>query len=659
MRVSHLIFKPLNAAVMKNYIKITMALMWLTAGTGCKKYLDVAPDNIGTIDYTFRMRSEAEKYLFTCYNNLPAFASTDNDPGFFSGDEFAAPYPGSIYFGIGLYAIARGEQNVVNPLGNYWDGGNGGKAYFQALRECNIFLENVDKVPDLSDFEKKRWVAEVKVLKAYYHFFLMRMYGPIPVMRKNLPVSASIEEVRVAREPLDTVVSYITGLIDEATPGLPDKILNEVSELGRITKSIALCIKAQALATAASPLFNGNPDYAGLKNKDGVQLINTNVDATKWKAAADACKAAIDASAAVGATLYYFTPEAGQSMTDSTRTMMNIRAAITEKWNPEIIWGGTNSMATGVQALCQARLTSGDPSNIPNPPTTNESIRSLLAPPLHIAEMFYSNNGVPIEEDIKYDYFSRLTTLRTATDTDRFYIRKDYTTVQLNFDREPRYYADLGFDGGIWYGQGLFNDTKTWYVQAKAGQLGARLGASLYSVTGYWPKKLVNYKNDFGGNSNGYNTIAYPWPIIRLSEMYLLYAEALNEMNGPGAETYKWIDLVRARAGLKGVVESWANYSKIPGKPLSKDGLRDIIQRERMIELIFEGKRLWDLRRWKKADVYLNMPIQSWDLEQEDPVNYYRVRQIFSPVFTSKDYLWPISENSIIVNPKLVQNPGW
>jgi hypothetical protein len=78
-----------------------------------------------------------------------------------------------------------------------------------------------------------------------------------------------------------------------------------------------------------------------------------------------------------------------------------------------------------------------------------------------------------------------------------------------------------------------------------------------------------------------------------------------------------------------------------------------------MIELAFEGKRGWDLRRWKKADLYLNMPINSWDLEQESVANYYRVRQIFSPVFTSKDYLWPLSENSVVVNPKLVQNPGW
>ncbi|MNR15221.1 SusD family protein [compost metagenome] len=78
-----------------------------------------------------------------------------------------------------------------------------------------------------------------------------------------------------------------------------------------------------------------------------------------------------------------------------------------------------------------------------------------------------------------------------------------------------------------------------------------------------------------------------------------------------------------------------------------------------MIELVFEGKRFWSIKRWKKAEEYLNMPIRGWDLEQEEAVNYYRVRQIVAPVFTPKDYLWPLSENSIVVNPKLVQNPGW
>jgi hypothetical protein len=645
---------------MKRNINIfATALILLSAVTGCKKYLDVVPDNIGTIDYAFRMRTEAEKYLYTCYNNLPYFGDTSSDPGFMTGDELAAQYPSSIYFDIGLYRIARGEQNIVNPIGNYWDGDRGGKSYYQAIRECNLFLENVNKVPDLSDSERRRWIAEVKLLKAYYHFFLFRMYGPIPVIRKNLPVSASIEEVRIPRMPVDSVVNYVVSLIDEAAPDLPAQIMNQTSELGRLTKPIALSIKAQVLITAASPLFNGNPGYANFKDKTGVQLFNPAYSVEKWRKAVDACKEAITAAEAAGAALYYYAPESGEKVTDSTKLTMNIRAAITDKWNSETIWGASNAYASWVQSLSQARITSSDPDAIKTPPADNESIRSTLSPPIHIAEMFYSNNGVPIEEDVNYDYANRLTKLRTVTDKDRFYLKKDYETIQLNFDREPRFYADLGFDGGIWYGQGLYNDAKTWFLQAKAGQFGARLGAALFSVTGYWPKKLVNYKNDFGSDSKGYNTKGYPWPVIRLSEMYLLYAEALNELNGPSAEAYKWIDLVRKRAGLKGVVESWASFSKNPAKPSTKDGFREIIQREQMIELVFEGKRVWSIRRWKKAEEYFNKPIRGWDLEQEDAVNYYRVRQIVAPVFTSKDYLWPLSENSLVINPKLVQNPGW
>lgn len=642
----------------KYHILLLTPLLFLFPFTGCKQYLNVTPDGIGTIDYAFRKRSEAEKYLFTVYNNLPSYGNVASDPGFFTGDEFATAYPSSQYFDIGLNRIPRGEQNIVSPWGNYWDGGNGGKAYFQALRECNVFLDNVDKVPDLSDYEKKRWVAEVKFLKAYYHFFLLRMYGPIPLIKESLPVSASIEEVRVAREPVDDVVDYIVGLLDEATLDLPESILNEASELGRITKTIALSVKAQVLVTAASPLFNGNPDYSTFQNKDGTPLFNATFSEEKWQRAAEACKIAIDAAHGAGAKLYYYEPISGETMTDSTRVTMNIRASITEKWNSEIIWGASNASAVDVQALSQARVTSGDPSRAPSPPSTNESIRSMLAPPIHIAEMFYSNNGVPIDEDKTYDYENRLTTVRTATADEKYYIRENHRTAQLNFDREPRFYACLGFDGGIWYGNGLFDDSRTWYIEGKEGERGARLGASLYSVTGYWPKKLVNYKNDFGSNSEGYTTIYYPWPVIRLAELYLLYAEALNEVTGPSAEIYALIDMVRKRAGLEGVVQSWDMFSKNRSKPSTQEGLRSIIQREQMIETVFEGKRFWSLRRWKLADSYLNVPIRGWDLEQNDE-NYYRVKTVFNPTFTSKDYLWPLSENSIVINPKLVQNPGW
>ncbi|HYH55501.1 MAG TPA: RagB/SusD family nutrient uptake outer membrane protein, partial [Anseongella sp.] len=151
----------------------------------------------------------------------------------------------------------------------------------------------------------------------------------------------------------------------------------------------------------------------------------------------------------------------------------------------------------------------------------------------------------------------------------------------------------------------------------------------------------------------------YPWPEIRLAELYLLYSEALNELNGPTPETFKWIDLVRARGGLETVEAAWTQYSKQPGKYQSKEGLREIIHQERMIELAFEGQRFWDLRRWKKAEQVMNAPIQGWDIEEEETNAYYEVKTLFNQTFQKRDYFWPIREESLIENERLVQNPGW
>lgn len=627
------------------------ALLVLTTA-GCRKYLDIVPDNVATIDNAFKMRADAEKYLFTCYNNLPQFGNEGADPGFMTGDEFATVYPVLGNINGGLYRIARGEQNIVSPIANYWD-----SKYFQALRECNIFLENIDKVRDLTDFEKKRWVAEVKFLKAYYHYSLVRMYGPIPIVKKNLPISASVEEVKVKRQHVDSVFNYTVSLIDEAVQDLPVILPNEFAELGRITKPIALAIKAEILTTAASPLYNGNQNYANFKNKDNEPLFSNTASAEKWQRAAQACREAIDASEANGHKLYEFVPRSVTTkVSDSTRRLMSIRAAVTDKWNVELIWGASNSTGgggRGFQSLSQARL-SPFTGTIPN-----ESIGSMLAPPIHIAEMFYSNNGVPIDEDKSYKYGTRFTALRKALKSERYYIKEGYTTVQLNFDREPRFYADMGFDGGIWFGQGKNDDDNTWVLEGKLGQTGGRQGASLYSVTGYWPKKLANYNNTINDPAQQYSVEGYPFPIMRLADLYLLYAEALNESQGPSAEVYGWIDKVRARAGLQGVVESWTKYSNKPSKFSSKDGLREIIQRERLIELVFEGKRFWDLRRWKVAENYLQRSVNGWDIAQREAANYYRVKPIYTSSFSLKDYFWPISENSLIVNPNLVQNPGW
>lgn len=619
-------------------------------GASCSGYLDVVPSNIAVIEEAFETRDNAERFLATLYGYLPPQASVNN-PALTAGDEIAVN--DIISRNWQGHILARGGQSKVTPRLGFW--GNTGTVsnLFVALRDCNIFLENVDKPFDLQDFERDRWIAEAQILKAYFHFYLVRMYGPIPIIRENIEAGAGLEAVRVSREPVDDVVDYIVELLDEAiaNPFLPDRIEDVGTELGRLTKPIAAALKARVLTTAASPLFNGNDDYAGFVDNNGNALISTTPDETKWARAVEACREAIEMAEAIGHELYEFTEAGLGDITDTTRIKLSVRGAVAEAWNPEVIWGASNSIiSTGFQSWVQAKI---------NPALTaesRESTQSYWSPTLQVAEMFYSDNGVPIEEDRDYDYANRYKT-SVAGSEDRFNIREGQETANLHFHREPRFYAFLGFDNGIWEGHGQ-QESGFLHVEGKSGQRAGKLDAQRFSLTGYWAKKLVHYEAVQSAPGYGFSADPYPFPVIRLADLYLLYAEALNE-TGQTAAAYEWIDRVRARAGLEGVVASWQTASVNPDKPATQAGLRAIIHQERLIELAFEGQRFWDLRRWKRAEEFLNQDIRGWNVEGEDTETYYNVLFSGRYQFSLRDYLWPIAEADILANPNLVQNPGW
>lgn len=626
---------------------ITLLLAAMSIFSSCK-YLDVVPDNVATIDYAFRERTQAMKFLFTCYSYLPECSNFEDMPGLITDDEIWFFYPPKD-FDATAWQIARGEQNVVDPYLNYWDGRNNGKPLFQAIRDCNTFLANIGETPDMEPMEKDRWISEVKFLKAYYDWFLLRMYGPIPIIDKNLPVSTGPDAVKVYRQPVDSCFNYIVNLIDTAMVNLPTAVTDKVTELGRITQPIAMSIKARILITEASPLFNGNADYANFVDNKGRHLFNTTYDPSKWQKAADACKQAIDLCHSLGYKLSHFQPLIDNYHLDSAlQIQMDLRTAITEKWNSGVIWASTNSMANSIQRYAQAFL-----GFIPH--ATQQ--RAMYAPPIKIAEMFYTKNGLPIDQDKTWNYATRFN-LDTGKQANIDYIANGYVTANLNFHREPRYYADLGFDGGVWYGQGEYDINNAFHVEGKAGQYSARTQASNYSITGMYAKKLVNFQNI--NETNGtYQIQSYPWPIMRLAELYLYYSEALNEVSGPNAEVYKWIDLVRERAGIPSVEDSWSKYATDPSEATTKDGFRKIIRQEELIEMAFEGQRFWDILRWKEGEKYWNQPITGWDITQTDAKAYYQPILLFNQSFKKKDYFWPIYEQDIIVNHNLVQNPGW
>lgn len=641
---------------MRNISKIVLGVSFLGL-MACSDYLNVVPDNIPTIDHAFNNRVSAEKYLFTCYSYIPDPTNPNNTQQLMSGNECWVDAYGSgsgsaenWFGGFNAFNVARGYQNSNEPLLNYWEGEKGGNNLFVGIRDCNIFLENIDKPVDLEEYEKVRWVAEAKFLKAYYHYFMLRTYGPVPIIDKNLPVSSTPEEVKVYREPVDDVINYIVSLLDEAAAGLPLMIQNEMQEMGRATQPMALALKAKVLILAASPLFNGNTDYANRKDNRGISLFSQTYDVNKWKVAAKAIEEAIESAHTAGHELYYF--RGFNPVTDSTRMKMNIRGAVTERWNKEIIWGSLKDDQK-LQRVCCLR------TNISQ--AGSDDALSMMSPTLDVAEMFYTNNGVPIGEDKNWDYENRYKT-SVAQDADKYFIKTGYETANLHFKRESRFYGSLSFDGCIQYGNGIIDDKdpRIGYAQMKKGQPGGMMGTVRWSITGYLPKKLLNYETVLAENMGRLTSKRYSFPMIRLGDLYLMLAEALNETkSAPDNDVYKWIDLVRERASLPGVVESWTKYSKNPAKPTTQAGMREIIHQERMIELAFEGERYWDLLRWKEAEIYMNRPIKGWNVKGKETKDYYEVVTIFQPEFMMKNYLAPLKKYSLNVNSNLVQNPGW
>lgn len=624
----------------------------------CGDFLDVVPDNVATIDNAFTNRYNAEKFLFTCYSYIPNPTNISTNPAFFGGYEMWMVNDYETYRYVQgaanqyAYFMARDGQSANSPYINMWEGLRGGVDLWTAIRDCNIFLENINLPYDLDELDRDRWIAEVKFLKAYYHFYLFRLYGPIPIVDKNLPVSAGVEEVAVYRNTVDEVTNYIVKLLDEAAAVLPNIIENQTEEMGRITKPIALALKAKVLTLAASPLFNGNSNYSNVVDNRGIHLFPQEYDANKWSLAATAIKEAIDCAEQNGAALYYLPANNLNELSEATKAKLNIRGSVTERWNSEIIWGSTQS-TSGLQKSLSHRQNSLT--------AVSSYVASVGNPTISTVERFYSKNGVPIEEDNSWDYANRYDT-RTATADEKFLIKQGYTTAKLNFDREIRYYASLYFDGSIVYGNGVNTETdysKVNYTPMKNGSMSGRFVNYMYSATGYGIKKLVHPYSVVGNTT--YTNYEYAFPMIRLADLYLLYAEALNEVkDSPDDEVYYYIDKVRERASLGGVVESWANYSSAPTKPSTKSGMRDIIHQERLNELAFEGQSYWDLLRWKEAQKEFSKPLQGWNVLGKDEADYYQIKTVFEPkAFTIKNYLQPIRNYELSVNDNLVQNYGW
>ena len=583
----------------------------------------------------FKSEVQAESYVHGLYNHIPTNFYFEDNACFMGADELISSKDGNAYW-YPYKAIIYNLYSPNEPYFNYWSSqpARYGFDLYSAIRKCYIFLNRIDDVPGMASKVKEQRIAEVKFLIAYFHYVLMEYYGPIVIVDKETPIDSSKEELFTARSTYDECVSFVTDLLDEVATVLPVKQIR-LQDYGRTTAVAAKALKARILLTAASPLFNGNSEYySDFKNHDGTLLISQNYDAAKWKKAKDAAEEAIKiAENDGGAGLYY---ASGYFDSDFEKAQSNYRLAFVDKWNKETLWGLTNDYGWNGNARYLTPRVDGS--------NTNQGSIGNIAPTFTTVEMYYTKNGLPLDLDPE----TKDLDLYAYSDADK--------TAVLNLNREPRFYASIAYDGGTYeFGN------KTYEIHAFAGQeQGYVRGSEFRSESGYYAKKWVHpYNSSYDKISRTYKAYRYPFPILRLAELYLSYAEADLEEDGVlSAKGVNYLDKIRERAGLPTLAVS---CSKVGGLPTG-DAMRTLIHRERSIEMLMESRRYFDLRRWKTAHIELNKPQKAWNIAGTNSTDFYKIvslNESGTRSFERKNYLHPIHIEDININPNLVQNPYW
>ncbi|MCM1111045.1 MAG: RagB/SusD family nutrient uptake outer membrane protein [Clostridium sp.] len=529
----------------------------------------------------------------------------------------------------------------------------------------------------------------------------------------------SDEMIQAAKELKMVSRIYQEGVNTDATA-----IIRPTKGAALATRALAYLYAASPLANGQ--LSNGHPrateaDFvAALVNKDGKELLSKTYDESKWARAAAACRDVIELGG--GYELYHsgvnttnnetagrpktITPPddgdfSGQNWPEGWADIdpyLSYRDLFTGEVgleNTEIIFSRGYNM-TGHQGI--------EGFVVHNLPTTLNGF-NCHGLTQKMVDAYYMNDGTNcpgMNSEPGYEDADFVDTRERATGFTENSPRKP-ATYYANFppldkdvsmqyaNREPRFYASVGYNGSHWwskdpdkqnskddyYPQVFYYRGTTRLIDADGNQTilpsNGYNNSPYYLRTGVACKKWVN-PNDWRKNRDGgdYGNIVKKWePAIRYADILLMYAEALNELTTSytipswnGNTTYtvsrdvnemkRGIRPVRCRAGVPDY--DAATYG-------DQTLMRKTIKRERMIELMGEGKRYYDLRRWMDAPYEESLPIYGCNIlmtatEKEE---FHQIVPCYDlpTVFSDKMYFWPISTDEIKRNKNLVQNPGW
>jgi hypothetical protein len=608
---------------MKKILIYTVGALLVVGNYGCKKFLNQVPDDRLTFDQMYQKKATVEQALANVYSTIP------------DQDQDRSP---SALGNIGPWTAASDEADYTLP--NFsenvntgaWDATSGSVNYhwqnfYRGIQAASSFMANVTKCTDcnLGGIDiVNRYYNEARALRAIYYYYLVRQYGPV-VLLGNDPIAsdAPLAAISKPRNSMDECIDYIVSELDAVSTKLP-ATPQAAEDYGHITSSVADAYKIKALLTAARPLFNGNTDYANLKNQDGKQLINQTYSVAKWTRLATAAKAFLNNVNYANYALYSVTSTpTGLQNNAFNRAFIATRDVFLNGWNSEIIFGRGGDVTLYQYSLApnHAGASGGDKGG------------SFLSPSQQLVDAYFTANGLPIENDPSYSAIG--TSAYQAPDPNDQGAARSISNMYVN--REPRFYASITYSGRKWINTSS-NIITSFEFNGNAGKGG--IPNNDYTKTGYTSRKHLTVAGWTSGR-----TI---FTMIRLAEIYLDYIEALQESNPSDPDILVYLNRIRTRAGIPAYGTG--------GLPIPTD-MKDAIRRERRVELAFELDRYFYTREWKIAET-TDTQIKGLNISQNG-TGFFTPVVTENRVFQKKHYLWPIPSNEIQKVPVLVQNTGW
>lgn len=613
-----------------NYIGLFIIILGITSCE--KKFLDQVPDDKLTIDQVFQRKDLSEQYLANIYNYITTFTpNTTGNPWVGLSDESDITYnrPDQDYYGT--FQMNIGAWSAASSYYVTWN------TFYKGIRSASYFIEHISQNKQISSLANgqdliRQYSAEARFCRAFFYFCLLEQYGPVVILSES-PIAPDAQpddpDLHLSRSPYDSCVNFIVDQLDLAAKDLPVNFTAQSKlDYGRATKAVCMAVKSRLLLHAASPLFNGNTDYASFKNLDGTSLINQQYKAQKWKSAADAAKSVIDLGIF---SLYKESDKLG-----NFSPFLSCRDVFLTPWNSE--WIFANNSNTINERGATIRKASGFASFGPTQMMVDEFEMANGQRPI----LAYNADGTPIINPQSGYVESGFSSFKAWDDP------SSRSTYNMWVNREPRFYVDVTYNGRPWINTtsslGIAIYGSNWSGESGGG------GSWDYSRTGYLWRKNISPDTD----PKAGKTVKRPMVLFRYAEILLNYVEALNEYDPGNPDILTYLNLIRERAG----VPQYGQGSDALTVPSDQTSMREAIHHERRIELCFESLRYFDTRRWKIAETTDGGPFYGMDTDANPPLFY--TRWVFETrIFKKSYYLFPIPQSEIDRDKNIVQNPGW